>query len=186
MLTRPATIMRSAWRGEPRNTSAPNRDTSKRGPAIAIISIAQHARPNPSGQIAFARAHDTTLDTVVNSTPFSISSRRRSISDCGPDSWPGAPGSDGTISSACRITGSAAASARVRNGFPGCSVMCAMSLLPALRAGLPSLFPLERPLPEQVEVAREQDDDEQHHLDEAVEPEPVERDRPRVEEHRLD
>src|SRR5580765_3908180 len=46
--------------------------------------------------------------------------------------------------------------------------------------------PLERALLEQIQVADEQDGDEQHHLDQAVEPETAECDRPRVEEHRLD
>src|SRR5262249_50939371 len=167
MLTRPATIMRSACRGLPRNTSAPKRDTSKRGPAMAIISIAQHARPNPSGQIAFARAHETTLETVVNSTPFSISSRIRDSSSSGPS---GAEGRTRPERGA-----GAAESARVRNGFPGCPVMRAP-------ADGGESFPLQGPLLEQVEVAREQDDDEQHHLDEAVESQLPEGDRPRVEE----
>ncbi len=48
-LTRPATIMRSAWRGVAENRSMPKRAMSKRGPAVAIISIAQHARPNVAG-----------------------------------------------------------------------------------------------------------------------------------------
>jgi len=47
--SRPATIMRSAWRGEARNTSAPNREMSYRDAAIDIISIAQHAsRASPA------------------------------------------------------------------------------------------------------------------------------------------
>jgi hypothetical protein len=79
MLTRPATIMRSAWRGEARNTSAPKREMSNRGPTMAIISIAQHASPNPSGQMALARdwltAQLTMPPTVVNRTPRSTSSR---------------------------------------------------------------------------------------------------------------
>ena len=40
----------SAWRGEARNTSAPKRARSLRGePITEIISIAQQARPKPSG-----------------------------------------------------------------------------------------------------------------------------------------
>src|SRR5580765_6388037 len=169
MLTRPATIMRSAWRGLPRNTSAPKRETSKRGPAIAIISIAQHASPKPSGQMAFARAQFTTLSTVVNTIPFSNSSRMRSASLIGPS---------GMTRSDAGGAGPAAP-ARVRNGFSGRSLMT--GCLAVLRS-----FPLQRPLLQEVQVAGEQDDDEQHHLDEAIEPQPVESDRPRVEEHRLD
>jgi hypothetical protein len=48
-LTRPATIMRSAWRGVAENRSMPNLAMSKRGPAVAIISMAQQASPNVAG-----------------------------------------------------------------------------------------------------------------------------------------
>src|SRR5688572_26387840 len=47
--------MRSAWRGEKRSASAPNRAMSDRGPTIAIISIAQHERPMGIGQSEFLR-----------------------------------------------------------------------------------------------------------------------------------
>ena len=53
--TRPAMIIRSDWRGEPRMTSAPKREMSKREPIIDIISMAQHARPKLMGQMAFLR-----------------------------------------------------------------------------------------------------------------------------------
>src|SRR6266850_186147 len=76
---RPATIIRSDWRGEPRKTSAPNRAMSYRLAAIAIISIAQQARPNCAGQIADRRAHCTSLSTVVVRSGSSGSS---------PCSWP--------------------------------------------------------------------------------------------------
>ncbi len=59
-VTVPATIIRSDWRGDGRNTSAPNRAMSKRDVVDAIISIAQHARPNVSGQIADLRAQLNT------------------------------------------------------------------------------------------------------------------------------
>src|SRR5262245_12544099 len=143
MLTRPATIIRSAWRGEPRNTSAPKRDTSKRGPAIAIISIAQHARPKPSGQIAFARAQFTTLETVVNRMPFSSSSRIRSPSETGP------PGMmSGWLVGAAGLTLDS-----VRNG-------CSRGSFTGGDLPVPASFPLQRTLLEQVQVAGEQDDDE--------------------------
>ena len=48
-LTRPATIIRSACRGVAENRSMPKRAMSNRGEAVAIISIAQHARPNVAG-----------------------------------------------------------------------------------------------------------------------------------------
>src|SRR5690348_6867581 len=55
-VTVPDTIMRSAWRGDGRKTSAPKRAISKREVVEAIISIAQQARPNVSGQMALLRA----------------------------------------------------------------------------------------------------------------------------------
>ena len=50
----------SAWRGDGRNTSAPNRERSNREAALAIISIAQHAKPNVRGHIALRRAQLTS------------------------------------------------------------------------------------------------------------------------------
>src|SRR5438552_308308 len=72
--TRPATIITSAWRGDGLNTSAPNRDTSKRDAAAAIISIAQQARPNVSGQRLLRRAQLTS-----------------SASDARTKGWPAGP-----------------------------------------------------------------------------------------------
>ena len=48
-VTVPDTIIRSACRGDGRNTSAPNRAISNREVVDAIISIAQQASPNVSG-----------------------------------------------------------------------------------------------------------------------------------------
>src|SRR3990170_6863533 len=55
IVTVPDTIMRSEWRGEAHGT-IPNRSTSKREANVAIISIAQHASPNVTGQIEDFRA----------------------------------------------------------------------------------------------------------------------------------
>ncbi len=52
----PATIMTSDWRGEGLKTPAPKRSRSKREAPAAIISIAQHARPNVIGHSELARA----------------------------------------------------------------------------------------------------------------------------------
>src|SRR5215213_1449585 len=71
---RPATIIRSDWRGDARKTSAPKRATSYREALIDIISIAQQARPNVHGQIADFRAQLTTFSTVVVRTGISICS----------------------------------------------------------------------------------------------------------------
>src|SRR5439155_18315675 len=70
---RPAMIIKSDWRGLPRNTSAPKRAMSYREQLIAIISIAQHARPKVTGQIEERRAHCTIFSTVVVSTGISDS-----------------------------------------------------------------------------------------------------------------
>src|ERR1039457_6296219 len=67
--TRPAMMIRSDCRGEPRNTSAPNRAMSNRDALIDIISIAQHAKPNDMGQIEFLRAQFTALSKVVSTRP---------------------------------------------------------------------------------------------------------------------
>src|SRR5882672_8856103 len=63
---RPATIIRSAWRGEGRKTSEPNRATSKRAADMDIISIAQQARPKLSGQMELLRAQFTALSSLVS------------------------------------------------------------------------------------------------------------------------
>src|SRR5262249_53926938 len=63
--TRPAMIIRSLCRGEPRITSAPNREMSYRDAIIDIISIAQHARPKLIGQMEFLRAQLIALSRVV-------------------------------------------------------------------------------------------------------------------------
>src|ERR1700674_4174918 len=68
---RPATIMRSAWRGDGRKTSAPKRARSKRAAAMDIISMAQQAKPKPSGQMELLRAQFTALSRVVKMMPSS-------------------------------------------------------------------------------------------------------------------
>src|SRR5262249_3648983 len=67
--TRPAIIIKSDWRGEPRNTSAPNRAISNRDALIDIISIAQQARPKLMGQIEFLRAQLIARSSVVRTKP---------------------------------------------------------------------------------------------------------------------
>src|SRR6267378_5538230 len=70
--TRPAIIIRSDWRGEGRNTSAPKRAMSKREAPIDIISIAQQARPNVIGQMELLRIQLTAESSVVNTTPSGV------------------------------------------------------------------------------------------------------------------
>src|SRR5215475_7946681 len=90
--TRPAMIIRSDCRGDPRNTSAPKRAISKRDALIDIISIAQHASPNDIGHIEFLRAQFTARSSVVRMMPSdaaadafaTVSSSMRAKSSAGP------------------------------------------------------------------------------------------------------
>src|ERR1700736_3152966 len=68
---RPAALIRGAWRGEGCKTSAPKRARSKRAAAMDIISMAQQARPKPSGQMELLRAQFTALSRVVKMIPSS-------------------------------------------------------------------------------------------------------------------
>src|SRR2546430_13000384 len=67
MVTVPETIMRSEWRGDAHGTM-PKRSTSKREAKVAIISIAQHARPNVTGQMDDWRAQLKILSVDVVTT----------------------------------------------------------------------------------------------------------------------
>src|SRR5436305_6925621 len=67
--TRPAMIIRSLCRGDPRKTSAPNRAISKRDALIDIISMAQQASPKVIGQMEFLRAQFTAASSVVITMP---------------------------------------------------------------------------------------------------------------------
>src|SRR5438105_15744536 len=64
MVTVPDTIMRSECRGEAHGT-IPKRSTSKRDAKVAIISIAQQASPNVTGQIDDLRAQLKILSVEV-------------------------------------------------------------------------------------------------------------------------
>src|SRR3989442_15807400 len=80
---RPATIIRSACLGEARNTSAPKREMSKRSALVDIISMAQQARPNDTGQSEELLPQPRNLLTWVVRMPklpsFTCSSRRRGV-----------------------------------------------------------------------------------------------------------
>src|SRR5919109_4356891 len=64
-VTVPATSMRSYCLGLGRKMPAPNRSISKRDAPVAIISMAQQARPNVIGHKADLRAQLKTKSTVV-------------------------------------------------------------------------------------------------------------------------
>src|SRR3954468_11330133 len=71
-LTVPATIIRSAWRGVARQAPAPKRSMSKREAPVAIISMAQQARPNVIGHMLDSRAQLTACSSVVVMTASSL------------------------------------------------------------------------------------------------------------------
>src|SRR3970040_2617818 len=55
IVTVPNTFIRAEWRGEA-HVTMPKRSTSKRDAKVAIISMAQHARPKVTGQMEDLRA----------------------------------------------------------------------------------------------------------------------------------
>src|SRR5262245_7334847 len=64
MVTVPDTIIRSEWRGEAHGTM-PKRSTSKREAKVAIISMAQQAKPNVTGHKDDLRAQLKILSVDV-------------------------------------------------------------------------------------------------------------------------
>src|SRR6476646_1029774 len=69
IVTVPDTIIRSEWRGDAHGTM-PRRSTSKRDAKVAIISMAQQARPNDTGQTDDLRAQlKNPSATVVSAKP---------------------------------------------------------------------------------------------------------------------
>src|ERR1700694_6059927 len=69
MVTVPETIVRSEWRGEAKGT-IPRRSTSKGDANVAIISMAQQARPKVTGQTEDLRAQlKKASATVVTMKP---------------------------------------------------------------------------------------------------------------------
>src|ERR671937_130285 len=74
-VTVPATIIKSAWRGVARKAPAPKRSMSKRDAPVAIISMAQQARPNVIGHMLDSRAQLIACSSVVVMT---LSSQRPS------------------------------------------------------------------------------------------------------------
>src|ERR1051325_3149616 len=67
MVTVPDTIIRSEWRGDAHGT-IPRRSTSNREAKVAIISMAQHARPNVTGHTDDFRAQFRNASAAVVTT----------------------------------------------------------------------------------------------------------------------
>src|SRR5574337_1570194 len=70
-VTVPATIITSDWRGDGRKTPAPNRSMSKREAPVAIMSMAQQARPKVIGHGEDLRAQLNSQSSDVVTTPGS-------------------------------------------------------------------------------------------------------------------
>src|SRR5688572_7899320 len=80
----PATISKSAWRGEKRTTSAPKRAKSYFGPITDINSMPQQAVPNGIGHRAFFLPHARTLSSVVVSAKLDVESEISIVLFCEP------------------------------------------------------------------------------------------------------
>src|SRR5215469_10274242 len=139
--TRPATIMRSAWRGEARNTSMPKRLRSKSAAPTAIISMAQQASPNVTGHTLMRRAHLTRSSRRPvkklcwrSSRPTRCSRLRRPARRRGARAHPSDGGLGGPLRRHPQSLGRA---------------------------------PVERPVAHQVEEREEDDGGEHEHFDEA-------------------
>jgi hypothetical protein len=78
LVTVPDTIKRSAWRGEGRKISDPKRAMSNRAMEDAIISMAQQASPNWSGQTERLRPQSASSSRLVRRMPWRRSSARSS------------------------------------------------------------------------------------------------------------
>jgi hypothetical protein len=84
--TRPEMIMRSAWRGVARKASEPMRAESTRLATMAIISMAQQARPNVAGNMLFALAQFRARSRVVVMTRSVTYFSSAAFSSSGPRS----------------------------------------------------------------------------------------------------
>ena len=80
LVTVPDTIIRSAWRGVARNSPAPKRSMSKREAAMQIISMAQHASPNCTGQMDDLRPQLYTSSSMSMTLPKGAISTLRETS----------------------------------------------------------------------------------------------------------
>src|SRR5437588_5624992 len=159
--TRPDRMIRSAWRGDARNASNPNRAISTREATIDIISIAQQASPKVSGKNEFPRAQATAFSSVVVTTRSSTK-RSRSSPSRSPRSM------------------SRAFDGRMRKSLGSCSRFRSMPALPT------GSLPLERPPSPHVYERDHQEHHEHHRLDHRERPKCPQLDGDRVQEDHLD
>src|SRR3954467_3545826 len=167
--TRPETIIRSAWRGDARKTSIPQRDRSYWPAPVAIISIAQHARPKVAGHIDCLRAQPIARSRVVSSTPRSTSS---SISS-------------GVVPSCTPSYRSTGMRGLLRGALLRERALARGDLLGLARRDV-LMGPVEPALAPDIGVCGEHEPHEHSHLRQAEYPAPPERHRPREQEDRLD
>src|SRR5205085_4867380 len=172
--TRPETIITSAWRGLARKTSEPKRARSWRASVVAIISMAQQASPKVAGHKLDLRAQLTRESSRVVMMSGSASAM--------------------TLSKPIQ-TSSWLRGARRRRRLRRAPLR--LGLGERARFGLRfeprPLAPLEQPLLDDVDVADQEQHDEEHHLDvdqraqvSARGGERAEDDGPRDEEDQLD
>src|SRR3954454_2613859 len=161
--TRPERMRRSAWRGDARKASKPKRATSTREATMDIISIAQQARPNVAGNMAFPRAQDTALSSVVVMTRCSTYSSR-SLPSRSPRSM-----------------------SRARSCWTRKSAFSASPCFSRLTISMPTvLAPFERAPPPDVHEGDDEEGDEDDGLDQRERPEVAQLHRDRIEEDDLD
>src|SRR5437867_7469808 len=106
IVTVPETIMRSEWRGDAHGT-IPKRSTSNRDANVAIISIAQQASPNVTGQIDDFRAQLKTLlvgDAERHEQPRVARRRSGGRQDAAAAAGRGSPRGGESRSANCRGT----------------------------------------------------------------------------------
>src|SRR5690349_19947884 len=157
--TVPATIIRSACRGEARKTPAPNRSMSYREETVAIISMAQHASPNVIGHSADFLAQFTRASRFDVMT-FASNCRSSPLMSVAPG--------DGRAAMGDRNENKSALAPRASRPARRYSVPFQRSLLP----GIPK--------------ADQENGDEHHHLDQSDEPQPPEIHGPGKEEDEFD
>src|SRR5688572_1098032 len=173
MFTVPDTIIRSECRGDAHGT-IPRRSTSKRDANVAIISIAQHARPNVTGHTDDFRAQFRNASaTVVTTNPpgklwmpsVMLTNAEECLSPSGRTWW------------SCSHSWRSLKFLQTGTGISGTGGFTATGRDQGL-------LPLEDPFPEGIEPAERQDGQETNHRPDAPHAEAAQGEDPREEEHR--
>src|ERR1043166_210376 len=163
--TRPETIITSAWRGLARKTSEPKRARSWRASVVAIISMAQQARPKVAGHKLVLRAQLPSESSRVVITSGSASAMTLSKPIKPPCSQPRPKASLPTL--ARRRLSPPSRGARRLQLFGRAPPRLGLGECARLGLGLHAraVAPLEQPLLDDVDVADQKQHVEEHHLD---------------------